>query len=191
MGKIIAIAGANGSGKDTVGRIIQYLQSASCKMGVPFKDWDLGTAPDGMPHDQFLGKFISISNIVKFGNSTSKAFAEITGKSYHLVPRDEKETLRTLYIKFAETCKTIFGDSVWVDSLFKDYYEGCNWIITDLRFPVEYNKVKSLDSIFLTVKREGVSEGVNLLKDSHFDFTIYNDGSIEDLIEKIKNLGIV
>lgn len=85
-----------------------------------------------------------------------------------------------------------------------------NWIITDLRFPNELEAVKSREGITIRVNRpmgsskfEGTQEewdklvernrqsqheSETLLDNTEFDYTIDNNGSIEELIEKVKQI---
>lgn len=82
-----------------------------------------------------------------------------------------------------------------------------NWIITDMRFPSELEAVKSKSGITIRVNRdiyhskdvpgkdgrvvvmrinEHPSETV--LDNARFDYTINNDGSLEDLINKVREI---
>jgi hypothetical protein len=79
-----------------------------------------------------------------------------------------------------------------------------NWIITDLRFPNEYDAVKDREGITIRVKRpiiknqdnivdfnnsKGVFHSSETALDNHkFDYEIINDSSIEELIEKVRQI---
>jgi len=79
-----------------------------------------------------------------------------------------------------------------------------NWIITDMRFPNEMDAVKERKGITIRVVRPhgytnphtGEYKEMPLsfhpseiaLDDAEFDYEIINDGSIEDLIEKVKEI---
>lgn len=92
--------------------------------------------------------------------------------------------------------------NVWVNALFADYlpihhdfveggFEWPNWIITDCRFENEAQAVKDRDGLIIRIDRPGIT-AVNAhpsetaLDDYAFDERIVNDGSVEDLYEKIK-----
>lgn len=107
--------------------------------------------------------------------------------------------------------------NVWVNALFADYtlenreYRASldypNWILTDMRFPNEMEAVVKRGGITIKVVR-GCSEcgGIGYHKMScskqypkehasetsldkaEFNYTIINDGSISDLIEKVKQI---
>ena len=89
-------------------------------------------------------------------------------------------------------------------------YEYPNWIITDTRFPNEADAVKSRDGINIRIERDDyvfdesgkriipTKEYVNTnnkqhesetaLDDYSFDYVIDNNGTIEDLIIKVKEI---
>jgi hypothetical protein len=105
--------------------------------------------------------------------------------------------------------------NAWVNALFADYKAGDpeydafypNWIITDMRFPNELEAVEEREGITIRVVR-GCSEcgGIGYHKmscskqyekqhpsetaidDAKFDYEIINDGSMEDLIEKVRQI---
>ena len=97
------------------------------------------------------------------------------------------------------------GDAIEEDevSLEKEYP---NWIITDMRFPNEMEAVEEREGITIKVIRPDFIENAltgkkflvkvhkNLhasetaLDDADFDYEIINDGSIEDLVEKVKEI---
>lgn len=84
-----------------------------------------------------------------------------------------------------------------------------NWIITDLRFPNELKAIKDRQGITIRVNRsekhkiEAVGGKINITHDhvksyehesetaldnAEFDYTIDNNGTIEELIEKVKEI---
>lgn len=108
-------------------------------------------------------------------------------------------------------------ENVWVNALFADYVprlqfeksfhgmkgavpvEEPNWIVTDMRFPNEMEAVKQREGITIRVVRDYALRGgpedpknqhpsETALDDSHFDHEIINDGTIEDLIEKVREV---
>ena len=81
----------------------------------------------------------------------------------------------------------------WADGPVGGYEDGPmpNWIITDTRFPNEARAVKDKGGIVVKVERPGVGP-INdhpsevALKDYPFDYTINNSGSLEDLVQSVK-----
>ena len=108
-----------------------------------------------------------------------------------------------------ECGRDIIHPSIWVNALMSEYVnqlnwnnggkEGfSNWIITDMRFPNEMEAVKERGGITIRVHRDLHNGNAHIspiphpsetaLDDSEFDYEIINDGSIEDLIEKVKQI---
>lgn len=78
-----------------------------------------------------------------------------------------------------------------------------NWIITDMRFPNEMQAVKDREGITIRVNRrqwilQNANTSINTFSGDHpsetaldnakFDYIVENDGTIEELIEKIKQI---
>jgi dephospho-CoA kinase len=70
-----------------------------------------------------------------------------------------------------------------------------NWIITDMRFPNEMQAVKANGGITIRVVRPSDKEipldlhpSETALDDAEFDYEIVNDGTIEDLKEKVEGI---
>jgi hypothetical protein len=98
--------------------------------------------------------------------------------------------------------------NVWVNALFADYKESPqnvlgnegykledvypNWIITDMRFPNELEAVVEKGGITIRVVRPGTSTGTHpseIALDGHtMHYDIINDGTIEDLVEKVREI---
>lgn len=93
--------------------------------------------------------------------------------------------------------------NVWVNALMCDYrgpklseYNPSNWIITDVRFPNELEAIVERKGITIRVHRDIHDGKARISKNPHvsetaidnakFDYEIINDGSIEDLIEKVR-----
>tara|TARA_R110002020_G_scaffold380110_1_gene591298 strand:+ start:38 stop:904 length:867 start_codon:yes stop_codon:yes gene_type:complete len=77
-----------------------------------------------------------------------------------------------------------------------------NWIITDVRFPNEAQAIKDRGGIVIRVNRLEVDKfttnfpqtlhpSETALDDYEFDHVIDNNGSIEDLVEKVKQLKLM
>jgi hypothetical protein len=100
----------------------------------------------------------------------------------------------------------------WVNALFADYKalnlthnissEGRvplafpNWIITDLRFPNEFEAIKSrgglcikVDDSLIHMRSKLPEHSSEKALDSHtFDYVLNNSGSIDDLIEEVRKM---
>lgn len=236
---VIGISGRLGSGKDTVGEIIQYLTGVDAN-----------------------GKFTKGLNWSHSSNFEIKKFAgklKIIGSMLSGVPVEyfEDQDFKKLdmnpewgmtYREFlqklgTEAMRDGLHTNVWVNALFADYkvdikeitnksytkkedkwvhqwggkeilsdnqnfsfkkYNYPNWIITDMRFPNEIAAVELREGITIRVVRPETKDYFQLknrdgsithatlhpsetaLDDAKFDYVIENDGTLEELVEKVR-----
>jgi len=117
-------------------------------------------------------------------------------------------TYRTLLQLLGTDCgRNIIHPNIWVNSLMNEYKklfnpfsktdssgDYPNWIITDMRFPNEMKAVKDRNGISIRVKRPQLipkdfeHESETALNDALFDYEIDNNGTIEELIEKVREI---
>lgn len=127
------------------------------------------------------------------------AFADALKNVYHdTVPEADsrpKEENRPGYQALGESMRENAGDSVWVDAAFRNVQPGGRYVLTDVRYRNEAEKIKELGGEVWRIERPGtgpanahVSE--TQLDDWPFDERIWNDGSIADLHAKIARLAI-
>jgi hypothetical protein len=85
------------------------------------------------------------------------------------------------------------GDSVWVDLAMAEVAKHDKVVITDCRFANEARAIHLYGGVVVKVSRPGVGP-VNShvsdqeLPDIYIDHTISNDGTLDDLAEKIESL---
>ena len=109
---------------------------------------------------------------------------------------------RTILQQFGtEVMRGQMYDGIWVDSCI-GRYKGENTVISDTRFPNEIKRIKECGGIILLVKRfqdpdwftsyvegniepKGIHSSEYAWAKSEFDFTIENNGSLEELNEKV------
>jgi hypothetical protein len=204
---IIGVFGYAGSGKDTVGKLIQYNMSRS---KIPIKElisdyknheWWL-EEKSGWEIKKWAGKLKYIATVLT-GIPTSK-FEDQEFKKTNLGP-EWGMTVRDLLQKLGtEAMREGLHTNVWVNALMSDYKPGPfypdvpaedhaefpNWIITDTRFPNEAQAIKDKGGMVIKVDRPGVGPvnghpSEDALKDYNFDYVIHNDGSINDLDNKV------
>jgi hypothetical protein len=218
---IIGINGKIGSGKDTIGSIIQYLvankklpknmQYSSLEEldngSEPFSNWKI---------KKFAEKLKTIASLltgIPVKNFEDQEFKKTDlGKEWSYAYPDEYYddgepvmvcmSVRQLLQKLGtEAMRDGLHTNVWVNALFADYnpvarLKGAdilpNWCITDMRFPNEMEAVVKRKGITIRVVRPGTSTGTHpsetALDDAEFDYEIINDGTIEDLIEKVREI---
>jgi hypothetical protein len=244
---IIGINGKIGSGKDTVGKIIQWLTKPELDgQYVGFQTYDDVTLERCSPFKikKFAGKLKTTASLLtgipveKFEDQEFKKQEmpeEWWYKNVYDAGWDKKWTketinypthtfteshiVKTTYRQFlqnlgTEAMRDGLHTNVWVNALFADYKgiitepakfggtaigEYPNWVITDMRFPNEMDAVKQREGITIRVVRDYALRGgpedpknqhpsETALDDSHFDYEIINDGTIEDLIEKVREI---
>lgn len=82
---------------------------------------------------------------------------------------------------------------IWINAMFLDYNPTKSWLITDVRFRDEADKIKELGGIVINIDRP--SENIenksdkdhsseSQLEDFPFDYTVPNTGKLENLIEQ-------
>lgn len=242
---IIGLSGYSGSGKDTIGIIIQFLNSYQTaditleELVADYKNhqWWL-EEQSGWEVKKFAGKLKQIASLLtgipveKFEDQEFKktnlgpewsTLRRKPGKrqdgifpkkvDMELVPMTVREFLQKLG---TDGLRDGLHPNTWVNALMADYTpnpnkavadflaaEGLpasmnagkeeypNWIITDTRFTNEAEAIKQKGGIIIRVNRPGV-EAVNAhpsetgLDNWKFDHVIENDGTLEQLAEKVK-----
>lgn len=229
---IIGINGKIGSGKDTVGKIIQYLQCHNTGeitiqdvISNPEHEWWL-EEQSKFEIKKFAGKLKQIASLLtgidveKFEDQEfkktylSEEWGAVRRNPLQAIPVfkdiqfNEMMTVREfLQILGTEAMRDNLHENVWVNALFADYIYtkncGCekncrcehdlpNWIITDMRFPNELESVVLRNGLTIRVVRPGSSTGLHTsetaLDDTEFHYNIINDGTIEDLVEKVREV---
>lgn len=204
---IIGISGRIGSGKDTVGKIIQDLtknsydqspwkikkfagklkQIVSLLTGIPVEDLERQEVKDSV-----------------LGPEWNKLLPPLPGKPENVVGEYRPYTVRELLQRIGtEAMRDQIHPQVWVNALFNDYKQHSmaltsippinvsesKWLITDVRFPNEAQAIKDRGGIVIRVSRghpkENEHTSETALDNYLFDVTIDNNGTLEDLTEKI------
>jgi len=234
---LIGISGKMGSGKDTVGLIIQYLMLKE-EQPQYYKDLTFDEVTDIENGDDALDIASSIE-IKKYAAKLKQIVAILTGADVKSLEDQEFKklsipgwgmTYRELLQKVGtDAMRDKVLENIWELALFADYKsESQRWVITDTRFSNEAeaikkrkglvirvvrsscSKCKSLSTINVTCYNESYVCGLicndcgyftdytldhasetGLDEYKHFDHVIINDGTIEDLIEKVRNVLIL
>jgi len=193
---IYGIAGKIGSGKDTVGKIIQWINCRGPKPLLvdslhPHEEWWLEDG-SGFEIKKFASKIKQIASIltgeplVKWEDQEFKA--EFMPEAWGLM------TYRDLLQKIGtEAMRDVIHKDIWVNAMFADYYHTSKWIITDVRFPNEADRVLAKGGMLIRVVRDSKYNSYHpsetaLDNYKHFDVTITNDGTLEQLYEKVATI---
>lgn len=210
---IIGINGFAGSGKDTVGIILQYLNSIDVGnltiediiKNYSFHEWWL-EEQSGWEIKKWAGKLKQVAELLtgipveKFEDQEFKKTN--LGKQWNdrinnpMSVRDFLQKLGT------EGLRDGLHTNTWVNALMADYkcvpadrapngWDCPNWIITDTRFPNEAQAIKDAGGIIIRVTRPGIGPindhpsetGLNQWK---FDYEIQNDSSLNELINSVR-----
>lgn len=141
-----------------------------------------------------------------FAYHLKRAFAEAFGLTIEYVMTDENKdlpmpgwpefTLRQGLQRFGTECmRNVFIDSFWIRRLFMDIdgYPAKSFVITDVRFDNEASAITKRGGFIIEVVRPGAGlsggTGKHLSEqgiDRDFiNYTIYNDGDLQDLRFKL------
>jgi len=178
---IIGLSGKIGSGKSTVAEIFKehefYLDSFAYSVK------DVSSSIFGFDR-------IRLEGITKedreWRERPDEKYSDLLGKSFS--PRDSLILIGTTLGR-----NQIHSD-IWVETVFNRYNlsKNKNLLITDVRFPNEYDSIKKRGGILIRINRQNLCEinheSETALDFHFFDYVIENNGTLEELIEKIKNI---
>jgi hypothetical protein len=194
---LISLSGLAGSGKDTVGQIVQWLTSDMYKIdNFTFEEWlNFGKAKVDYDHKWEIKKFAtplkqiaSILTGVPMQSWEKQEFKKRDmGPEWGMTYREFLQKLGT------DAIRNGLHKEVWVNALFSDFTEvkimfrgelsrvrPCpNWVITDTRFENELKAVKDRNGITIRVIRpRSLSE---IAKQGHYNLS--KDGLVPTYTE--------
>ena len=134
------------------------------------------------------GKYELVNYLV---NDKPEGWVSIANPRYLIKP-----TPRLLLQLLGTECgRNIIHPNVWVNSLFSTYSPTkSNWVVTDIRFPNEADKILELGGTLIRLERPGKVSGSTHESETaldnykSFDTIIVNDGDITDLYNKIVSI---
>ena len=188
---IISISGKIGSGKDTVGSIIQYLTCNADKANIKYSEWDGNTVWNINAHNWKIKKFADkLKDIACIMLGCTRAQLEDQEFKKTFLPVEwgylktptihQLMTVREFLQKLGtDAMRNGLHENVWVNSLMSDYKPDSytrmsvtyiasklpNWIITDTRFPNELEAVKAKGGVTIRVVRP--NKNYNIVTDGH------------------------
>lgn len=210
---IIGINGYAGSGKDTVGIIMQYLNCEGLvnltieDVIVDYKrhEWWLHDT-SGWEVKKWAGKLKDVASLLT--GIPVEYFEDQEFKKANLGPEwnnyvNTPMTVRDFLQKLGtEGLRDGLHVNTWVNALMADYkcvpadqapggWDCPNWLVTDTRFPNEASAIKDKGGILLKVTRSGVGPindhpSETALNQWKFDYEIQNNGNIHDLVNSVK-----
>ena len=211
---IISISGKKQSGKDTVGKIIQKLHPEFEIKKFADKLKDIVCLLIECTREQLEQEDFKNRELGEEWDKIEKVFVGSSNASFPNAPMFFNKTVKMtprlmLQLLGTEAGREIIHPDIWVNSLFSDYRKKdiwfdpivvgtsgirkSNWIITDTRFPNEADRVKKEGGILIRINREGLqydnhTSETALDNYEGFDYVVDNNGSLEDLETKIKNI---
>lgn len=207
--KLIGISGKIGSGKDSVAKMLQIhsinqgSETFLCKEDV-VKLWNdeifLHSLDNASPLPikrfaailkQFVANLINVDVSLLDNQDFKKTDLPIEWAKYK-TPEDfykTQMTVREIMIAIGDGMRNAVHPDIWVNALFSAY-EGEKWLIPDVRYPNEMNRINKLCGTVIRVERPGIQTldhiSEKALDGADFVHTIINDGSLEDLFDKTK-----
>lgn len=209
MGKIITISGLPGSGKDTVGKMLQFLTSdygedtyedylhyihhtldsekpkyKIKKIATPLKQCVCTVL--GCTMEQLEDQEFKTTVLPEKWWYYKRKYGGIT--SYpaedNLSEKDlVKPTVRSFLQSFGTEVGRRLHPNIWVNTLVNQYNSDYNWIITDLRFKSEYEALKQIEPNIISINIQG--RGIN---NGHSSNYALNDHNFDMVIQNIGTL---
>lgn len=191
--KIIGLVGLIGSGKDTVADIL--------KLKMKYRTDSFAHNLKGAISVIFNWSFKDLSGTTpesrQWRDTVDTWWSEKLGIP-NLTPRWVLQNIGT------DVMRNHFHDKIWIASLERKINNSSDKIvITDCRFPNEIEAIRNLGGVIVRVKRndpDWVTSGENLSERSDIhpseyswlecdmDYTIENDGTLEELPKKVTNM---
>ena len=180
---IIGVVGFIGSGKGTVGDILEREHG--------YKKFAFADALK----DAVAGIFLWPRGLLEGDTNASRAFRERVDVwwshklGYEVTPRLILQKFGT------EACRHGIADNIWIAALEKRIHGYEDVVITDCRFPNEIDFIRSAGGVLIRVKRGDDPSPEELSKmhisetawnDYDPDFVIHNEGTKDDLKENVK-----
>lgn len=206
---IIGVNGYAGSGKDTIGKIVQYICSKETKIsidvvssGYKLHEWWL-EEKSGWQIKKFADKLKDIASLLLGINKEN--FEDQDFKKTSLGSQWDFLSVRDFLQKLGtDGLRNGLHPNVWVNALFADYncapadrapggWDCDNWIITDTRFPNEAKAIKEKGGIVIRIDRPGIKPINNhpseiALDDWKFDYKIANASDLVALTFTVKKI---
>jgi hypothetical protein len=112
------------------------------------------------------------------------------------------EIRRLLQRTGTEAGRKVLGAQVWVDALFRDFdRDNEALVVTDVRFQNEADAIRKAGGVMVRINRPGVGPATDpggwvhesevALDHYDFDVTVKNDGTIEELHERLLSTALL
>lgn len=175
--KIVGIHGPMQSGKDTLGKILVD---------------DFGFKRVAFA-DALREALYALNPIVPSSEFYYHRLKEIVDeKGWDKAKVEIPEIRRLLQVLGTEAGRDIHGQNCWTDIVAHKFEEEPqqSFVCTDVRFPNEVEIIKDYDGIVIRLERTGTSPSDSHVSEQFLencDFVVENNGTLEELKEKIIN----
>jgi hypothetical protein len=212
---LIGISGKIAVGKDTFTNIFQKMSFERSSIvwenkKFAFKLKQFASLVTGIPVEDFEKQEVKASNLGPEWN-----YKTLIGPKEYEVLEEKSTSVRDLLIAIGNGCRDIVHTDIWINALFSEdrsvpFLKSTpsqdsilhsittepsvsNWIITDMRYRNEFERVKSEGGITIRINsnRAKIIDHISEtdLDDEKFDFVIDNSGTIEELEEQVYLVG--
>lgn len=192
---LIGIIGRKGAGKDVAGaHLVERHEFARAA----FADTVKLVAQDLFPHltrEQLYGPIAVKEALDVATGVTPRWILQKVGTEVGRMDQADvflafgisQATVRASFAKF----NVVPGLTAWIDALFANLGDG-HFVVTDVRFPNEASSILDRRGHVIKITRPGFDTGAfndhpseSEVDNCPFDWLVVNDGSIEDLREKV------
>jgi hypothetical protein len=169
---LIGTSGYARSGKDTVANILVGSHGFT---RVAFADILRDAVYTLNP---FVGPWTDLQSVV---DQHGWEYAKTDGPKYQ-----HEEVRRLLQVMGTDVGRRLFGDNVWVDSLFSTLEPEKDYVVSDCRFVNEADAIRARGGQVIRVERPGTAPinghlSETALDDYGFDHRLINNGTLGDL----------
>jgi dephospho-CoA kinase len=176
--QFIGLHGFAGAGKDTVAEILEKYGYTRVAFG-----------------DKLREALYVLNPVILFdGDGNELRLRDIVDDiGWDDAKRKYEEIRRMLQVLGTEVGREMIDQNVWVNSVFKSLEEDKKYVFTDVRFINEHQAIDSRLGLLVKIDRPGVGpvndhKSDKGLPDQWFDAAIVNDGTIEDLNTKVREV---
>lgn len=198
MNNLIGVTGLKGSGKDTVAKIINTLHQKQYKtkrFADPLKRFVadiLGVSVEKLEDREFKETILGKEWWIYQNPDTGEIYPYTDPPMFKDHHKFIKLTPRIFMQLIGTDVGRVIHPQMWVNALFSSYTKDSKWIIVDTRFDNEAKAIKDRGGIIIKVERDvGIIDAHASEKgilDEYIDIVIDNNGSMEELIEKVKTI---
>lgn len=189
---LIAFSGLKGSGKDTAAAVlVREYGFTKVALADPVRDLAYAINPIIVQNDYVPGTGVWIEE--------ARLADLVDDHGWDFCKRNIPEVRRTMQAVGTEGGRSMFGENVWVDILFKKHPDlfstETRYVLTDCRFDNEGDFVQKHGGLLVWITRPGTvsdghaSETEELKEDA--DYYLTNDGLQAELEEDVRLLAFV